>query len=162
MSEKMANDVRTQYTKAFKTIRGIVEVFPEDRWLQPHGHEYYLPCRIAYHLAVVIDNHVAGGFKDPDFSAKLPYGRWTDATAEILPDKTAFLAYFDGAVTRAEKALAELTDDALMVPAEPQRAWMGESQVGVHLYLMRELSDHTGELNKMLIENGIPDVWISR
>jgi len=28
--------------------------------------------------------------------------------------------------------------------------------------MMRELSDHTGELNKMLIENGLPDVWVSR
>ena len=162
MSEIMAGDLRTQYEKTFKTIRGIVEAFPEERWLKPHGHEYYIPCRLAYHLAVVIDNHIAGGYKDKDFANKLPYGKWSEAKAENLPDKTAFLEYFDGAVARAEKALAAITDDDLKSPLEPERAWMGASRMGMHLYMMRELSDHTGELNKMLIENGVPDVWISR
>ncbi len=162
MSDLLTNDLRMQYKKAFQTIRGIVEAFPEDRWRKPHGHDYYLPCRIAYHLAVVIGNNVANGFKDPDFSANLPYGRWTDATAEILPDKAGFLAYFDGAVSKAEQVLSVLTDDDMILPSETQRAWMGACQMGVHLYMMREISDHTGELNKMLIENGVPDVWIGR
>jgi hypothetical protein len=162
MSEILANDVRTQYKKAFQTIRGIVEAFPEERWLKPHGHDYYLPCRIAYHLAVVIDNHLAGGFKDKEFSAKLPYGRWTEATAEILPDRKEYLAYFDSAVGRAVKVLDSIADEDLSLPIEPERAWMGASRMGAYLYLLRELSDHTGELNKMLIENGVPDVWIAR
>ena len=162
MSEILANDVRLQYKRAFDTIRGIAESFPEERWREPHGHVYYIPCRIAYHLAVVIDNYVAGGFKDPDFAAKLPYGKWIEAKAEDLPDKAEFLAYFDGVLGRAEKALAALDDDILTSPIEPERARMGASQMGVHLHMMRELSDHTGELNKMLIEDGKEDVWISR
>ena len=162
MSEILANDVRAQYKKAFDTIRGIVEAFPEERWRETHGDVYYIPCRIAYHLAVVIDNHIAGGFKDPDFAARLPYGKWIEARAEDLPDKSGFLAYFDGVLGRADKALAALGDESLMSPIEPERARMGASQMGVHLYMMRELSDHTGELNKMLIEDGGQDVWISR
>jgi hypothetical protein len=162
MSDILTNDVRLQYMKTFQTIRGIVEAFPEDRWREPHGHVYYIPCRIAYHLAVVIDSHIACGFKDKDFSSKLPYGRWSEATAEILPGKTEFLDYFDGALGRADKVLSALTDDYLVSPIEPERTWMGASQMGMHLYMMRELSDHTGELNKMLIEDGIPDVWIGR
>jgi hypothetical protein len=162
MSEILANDLRAQYGKVFSTIREIVEAFPEGRWREPHGHGYYIPCRIAYHLAVVIDNHIAGGFKDKDFTDKLPYGKWIEAQAENLPDKKEFLVYLDGAIGRAEKALAALDDAGLMLPAEPERAWMGASQMGVHLYMMRELSDHTGELNKMLIEDGEQDVWISR
>lgn len=162
MSNILANDLRAQYKKVFQTIRGIAESFREDRWREPHGHDYYIPCRIAYHLAVVIDNHIAGGFKNSDFAAKLPYGRWIEATAENLPDRTEYLAYFDGVLGRAEKVLAVLTDDDLISPVEQQRAWMGASQMGVHLYMMRELSDHMGELNKMLIEDGGQDVWISR
>lgn len=162
MSEIMANDLRAQYKKAFSTIREIVETFPEDRWREPHGHAYYLPARIAYHLAVVIGNHVAGGFKDKDFASKLPYGVWIEAKAEDLPEKKEFLAYFDGVLAKAEKALAALDDESLAGPIEPERTRMGASQMGVHLYLMRELSDHTGELNKMLIEDGKPDVWISK
>ena len=162
MSEILANDLRAQYKKVFSTIRRIVEAFPEERWLEPHGNVYYIPCRIAYHLAVVIDNHIAGGFRDKDFTAKLPYGKWIEAKAENLPDRNEFLTYFDSALARAEKALALLNDDTLMSPLEPERAWMGTSQMGMHLYMMRELSDHTGELNKMLIENGKQDVWISR
>ena len=162
MSEILADDVRLQYKKAFGTIRGIVESFPEERWREPHGHVYYIPCRIAYHLAVVIDNHVAGGFKDPNFAAKLPYGKWIEAKAEDLPDNEEFLSYFDGVLRRAEQALAVLNDDILTSAIEPERARMGASQMGVHLHMMRELSDHTGELNKMLIEDGKEDVWISR
>lgn len=162
VSEVLANDVRLQYQKTFTTIRRIVETFPEDQWLQPHGDEYYLPCRIAYHLAVVIDNYVAGGYKDKDFASKLPYGKWSEATAEILPDKATYLAYLDAVLARANQALTLLNDEILLSAIEPERTWMGATQMAIHLYMMRELSDHTGELNKMLIENGLPDVWVAR
>ena len=162
MSEILANDLRLQYKKAFSTIRKIVETFSEDHWREPHGDIYYIPCRIAYHLAVVIDNYLAGGYKDKDFAAKLPYGKWIDAKAENLPDRNEFLAYFDGVLGRAEKVLSTLNDDILISAIEPERTWVGASQMGMHLYIMRELSDHTGELNKMLIEDGGQDVWIAR
>lgn len=159
MDEILANDLRLQYQRAFSIIREIVETFPEDRWRVPHGNDYYIPCRIAYHLAVVIDSIIAGGSKDKDFAAKLPYGRWIEATAEILPDRTAFLSYFDGAKSRAEKVLASLKDDILMEPIDPERTRMGSSKMGMHMQILRELADHSGELNKMLIENGKSDVW---
>ena len=57
--------------------------------------------------------------------------------------------------------MAALTDEALLIPFEPENARFGATPVGMHLYFMRELSDHTGELNKMLIENGLEDIWIS-
>ena len=162
MSSILANDVRAQYDKSFSTIRDIVEIFPKNKWLEPHGDEYYIPCRIAYHLAIFIDRMVANGFQDPDFTSKLPYGSWTEATANDLPDKTTFLSYYDEVIGRAQEVLAFLDDDILSVALEPERAWMGTSQIGAHLYSMRELSAHTGELNKMLIENGVHDVWNAR
>lgn len=162
MSKILADDVRTQYDRAFRTIREIVKAFPEGRWCEAHGDIYYIPCRIAYHLAVVIDKHVGGGFRDRNFDSKLPYGKWIEAQADRLPEKDEFLAYFDGVLGRAEKALAALDDDSLVQPIEPERIRMGASQMGVHLYMMRELSDHTGELNKMLIEDGKEDIWIAR
>ena len=162
MSKILADDLRLQYQKVFQTIRKIVESFPEQRWREPHGHEYYIPCRIAYHLAAVIDSRVAGGAKDKDFAAKLPYGKWIDAKAADLPVKSEFLAYFDAVLDRADKALTALDDEFLVSPNDSGMDWVGASQMGIHLYMMRELSDHTGELNKMLIEDGVPDVWISR
>jgi hypothetical protein len=160
MNGMLADDLRAQYDKAFRTIRGIVEAFPDARWLEPHGDDYYIPCRIAYHLAVVADNQIAGGFKDKDFASKLPYGRWIDAKAEDLPGRKEFLAYLDGVLGRAGEALALLSDEDLASPVEPERAWAGASKMGLHLYIMRELSDHTGEMNKMLIEDGGQDIWI--
>lgn len=162
MSEILANDVRTQYDRAFRTIREIVKAFPEGRWRETHGDIYYIPCRIAYHLAVVIDKHVSGGFRDRNIDSKLPYGKWIEAKADRLPEKDEFLAYLNGVFDRAEKTLAALDDDSLVQPIEQERIRMGASQMGVHLYMMRELSDHTGELNKMLIEDGKEDVWISK
>lgn len=159
MSNILTNDIRAQYDRAFATVRGIVEAFPDDRWLEPHGAVYYIPSRIAYHLAVFIDGMVAGAFKDPDFRSKAPYGLWLQATAETLPDKTAFLSYYDEVTGRAKKVLAELNDAHLTDPIEPERARMGSTQIAAHLYAMRELSAHSGELNKMLIENGKDDVW---
>ena len=159
MNEILANDLRLQYQRAFSIIREIVENFPEDRWREPHGNVYYIPCRIAYHLAVVIDGYLAGGSKDKDFAAKLPYGKWTEATAEILPERKEFLSYFDGAVSRAEKVLAGLNDDILTQPIEPERARMGSIKMGMYMQMLRELADHSGELNKMLIEDGKSDIW---
>ena len=162
MSDIAANDVRDRYDKAFATVRGILETFPEEQWLKPHGDEYYIPCRIAYHLAVFIDGYIGGNSGNPDFAAKLPYGNWKEATAETLPDKKTFVPYFEEAVKKGQKALATLTDESLLTPVAPDRVRFGATTVGMHLQFMRELSAHTGELNKMLVENGLEDVWISR
>ena len=96
-------------------------------------------------MVVVIDN-IAGRFKDLDFAAKLPYGKCIEAKAEDLPNKEEF-SYFDGVVHKAKQALTVLNDGILTSPIEPDWARMGASQMGIHLYMMREPSDHTGELN---------------
>ena len=155
----MANDVRAQYQRAFATIANIANAFPQESWLKAHGDEYYIPSRIAYHLAVFTDGMVAGGSQDPDFRAKLPFGAWMEGTAETLPTKEAFIGYFNAVVERANKALEGIDDEGLCGPIDPARARMGATQIAFHLYSMRELSAHTGELNKMLIENGIDDIW---
>ena len=163
MSDILANDVRTQYTRAFATIRGILEAFPDNKWLTPHGDDYYIPCRIAYHLAVFIDGAVGGaGRKDPEFFSKLPFGSWYEGTAETLPKKAELMKYYDEAVSRAQDELRPLTDADVTAELSPEMARMGATQIGAHLGIMRELSAHTGELNKMLIENGLEDVWVSR
>ena len=159
MSDLLANDVRKLYDRSFDTISGILDVFPESKWMEPHGDEYYIPSRIAYHLAEFIDGAVAGGFSDPEFKNKLPFGDWHNATAETLPGKDALVAYYNEAVGRAKKALATLDDDGVTALLPPEMARMGATRVGAHMGIMRELSAHTGELNKMLIENGIDDVW---
>ena len=159
MNNLMANDVKAQYDRAFATIRGIVEAFPEGKWLEPHGDAYYIPCRIAYHLAVFTDRFLAGGYKDPDFNAKLPFGNWMEATAGTLPGKPAYLSYYDTVIEKAKKELAGLDDGILASPIAPEMIRLGSSQMGVHVYAMRELSAHTGELNKMLVEDGEDDVW---
>ena len=162
MTNTAANDVRDKYDKAFATIRGILDAFPDDKWLTPHGDQYYIPCRIAYHLAVFIDGFIGGNFSKPDFAAKLPFGNWIEGTSDTLPDKKTFLPYFEDAVAKGKEALAALTDEALITPFAPDNARFGATPVGMHLQFMRELSDHTGELNKMLVENGLDDIWISR
>ncbi|MDR0819888.1 MAG: hypothetical protein LBN43_10005 [Oscillospiraceae bacterium] len=158
--QNLSDDVRAQYNGAFATIRGIAEAFPENKWLESHGDVYYIPSRIAYHLAVFIDSNIAGWSKDPDFASKLPFGSWKDGNAGTLPDKKAYLAYYDEVIARAQKVLATLDDDSVTATLEPEKARFSTSQLGVHLYNMRELSAHSGELNKMLIENGIDDVWV--
>jgi len=159
MSDILANDVRTQYEKAFATIKGIVEAFPEDKWLVPHGDVYYIPSRIAYHLASFIDGLIAGGYSDPDFRSKLPFGAWIDGTPETLPNKKAFIGYYDEVIGRANKVLSALDDAKVTEQLPADMARFGATQIGAHLRNMRELSAHTGELNKMLIENGIDDIW---
>ena len=162
MSSLLANDVRAQYEKALTNIQKVVEAFPEGRWLEPHGDEYYIPCRIAYHLAITIDGQIAGGNQNPDFMSKLPFGSLRDATAETLPAKPVYFAYLEEAIGRAKTALAGIDDESLAAPNDSQREWMGASQIAKHMYMMSELSVHTGELNKMLVENGIDDIWVAR
>ena len=159
MSSILADDIRLHYERAFSTIHGIIEAFPEDRWLEPHGDEYYIPSRIAYHLVGYIDFRIAGGSRDPDYKSKLPFGSWQDGTPETLPCKDSLMAYYDGVLEKAQSELAALDDDGLSAPIEPERARLGTSQIAAHISAMRELSAHTGELNKMLIENGKDDIW---
>jgi len=159
MSDLLANDVRNMFDRAFATVRAIIEAFPEDKWLKPHGDEYYIPSSIAYHIASFMDGAVAGGFKDPDFRAKLPFGEWHGITADKLPSKSALLAYYIEAEERSKKALSAITDADVTAALPPEMARMGATQLGAYMGWMREISDHTGEMNKMLVENGIDDIW---
>ena len=159
MSDILANDVRKIFDRTFATARAIFEVFPEDKWLVPHGDEYYIPSSIAYHIASFIDGAVAGGFKDPEFRSKLPFGEWHGITPDRLPGKGAFLAYYDEVEARAKNALSAITDADVTAALPPEMARMGATQLGAYLAWVREVADHTGEMNKMLIENGIDDIW---
>ena len=159
MSNTLANDLRAQYEKVFATVRGILETFPDDKWLETHGDEYYIPSRIAYHVVEFIDGVVAGGFKDPGFRDNLPFGSWHTGTPETLPSRSALISYFEGVLSRAHIALAAIDDDVLMAPMPPEMARMGAIGMSAHLMAMREVSAHTGELNKMLVEDGKDDVW---
>jgi len=162
MSSTLANDLRTQYDKVFATVRGILETFPDDKWLVAHGDEYYIPSRIAYHITEFIDGMLAGGFKDPGFRDKARFGPWHTGTPETLPGRTALLAYFDEVIDRAKNELAAIDDEKLMAPMPPEMARMGAIGMSAHFMALREISAHTGEMNKMLIENGKDDVWVSR
>ena len=159
MSNIMANDLRAQYDRAFKTVRGILDAFPDDKWMEPHGDVYYIPSRIAYHLTEFIDGVVAGGFKDPEFRNKLPFGPWHTGTRDTLPGRNALITYFEEVTARANKELAGIDDTFLASPLPQEMSRMGTTQISAHLLTMREISAHTGELNKMLIENGKDDVW---
>ena len=162
MSSILANALRAQYEKAFATVRGILDTFPDDKWMEPHGDVYYIPSRIAYHLTEFIDGVVGGGFKDPEFRNKLPFGPWHTGTAETLPSRIALISYFEEVISRANNELAAI-DDATLASAMPEEmARLGTTRISAHLLTMREISAHTGELNKMLIENGKDDVWVSR
>ncbi|MCL2125124.1 MAG: DinB family protein [Oscillospiraceae bacterium] len=162
MSNSMANDLRTQYDRTFATVKGILETFPDDKWLEEHGDEYYIPSRIAYHIVEFIDGMVAGGHKDPNFRDKLPFGSWHDATAATLPGRAALLSYFEEVLVRAQKELAEIDDEGLQALLPPEMARMGATRISAHFMALREIAAHTGEMNKMLIENGKDDVWVSR
>ena len=162
MSNILANDLRAQYAKAFATVRGILDTFPDDKWMEPHGDVYYIPSRIAYHLTEFIDGVVGGGYKDPEFRNNLPFGPWHTGTPETLPSRPALITYFEEVIGRANKEL-EAVDDAFLASAMPEElARMGAARISAHILAMREISAHTGELNKMLIENGKDDVWVSR
>ena len=162
MSNVLSDNLRFHYDKVFATVRGILETFPDDKWLIPHGDDYYIPSRIAYHLVGFIDGVVAGGMKDPGFRDKAPFGPWHTGTAETLPSRTALIEYFNGVVGRAEAELATIDDEKLTAPLPEEMARMGPHMMSTHIMSMREIAAHTGELNKMLIENGLEDVWVSR
>jgi len=163
MGNILSNDIRKQYYKTFENVRKIIEAFPKDKWLVPHGDEYYIPSRIAYHSVEFIDGLLVGGFKDPElFFSKLPFGSWYEGTAETLPSQEALLGYYDEVFGRAKTLLEALDDEALAAPLEVDRPHIGTCQMGLHMYMMRELAAHTGELNKMMIENGLDDIWVSR
>ena len=159
MSNILADELRAKYEKSFATVKGILETFPDDKWLVPHGDEYYIPSRIAYHITEFIDGFVAGGMKDPGFRDKLPFGPWQTGTPETLPGKAALISYFEGVVGRARNELVAVNDESLLTPLPEQMARIGSVEMGKHLTAMREIAAHTGELNKMLIENGKDDIW---
>ena len=157
--DKLANDVRRVFDRAFATARATIATFPEDKWLEPHGDEYYIPSSIAYHIASFIDGAVAGGYKEPDFRSKLPWGDWHGITRDRLPGKAELLEYYDGVAARAKKALYSVTTEDISVELPPEMARMGSTQLGAYMGWIREITAHTGEMNKMLIEHGKDDIW---
>ncbi len=159
MENVLANDVRTSYERAFATVKAIAEAFPADKWLIAHGDDYYIPSRIAYHIAEFIDGALAGGFADPDFGKKLPFGSWYEGTAETLPPKDKFISYFDEVIGRANAELSKMTDAEITKVNPPEQSRFGATGLAVQLHHIREIAAHTGELNKMLIENGLDDIW---
>ena len=162
MNNILSNELRIQYGRVFATVKAIIDAFPESKWLEPHGDIYYIPSRIAYHIVEYIRGAVLGEFKDPDFRDKSPFGSWMTEDFKTLPNKDALIGYFTEVTTKAQGLLESLVDENLSLPMIPEMARFGSYQFSLHLAAMREISAHTGELNKMLVENGIDDIWISR
>jgi len=152
MGNVLSDEIRAYYTKVFNTITGVVADFPDDKWLVPHGDDYYIPSRIAYHIAQVIGGGLGG-------LTEAPWGRWIESGADTLPDKAAFLPYLDKCIGKAKEAISSLTDEDLSKPGDKDKPWLGAIGLGKHLTMMREISAHTGELNKMRIEDGLEDIW---
>jgi len=152
MGNVLSDEIRVCYEKVFGTISEVVADFPNVRWLAPHGDDYYLPCRIAYHIAVVLGNRIGG-------VTEFPWGRWIEADASQLPEKAAFLPWMNMCFDKAREALSALTDEDLTKPGDKDKPLLGTIELGRHLTMMREISAHTGELNKMRVEDGLEDIW---
>jgi hypothetical protein len=160
MGNRIAGDLKKQYEGVFRTLRAIAGAYPEAGWRRPHGDDYLIPCRILYHIALCIRYHILAGFEDPAYYDTLPWGRWNLAGVEDLPGMDEFKQYMEGILSQAETEISKLDDGALMLPPEEGRAWAGGTRLAVHMYLMREFSDHIGELNAMMLQDGAADtVW---
>lgn len=158
MAVKLAGEIGKQYDSAFRTLREIVRAYPEAGWRKPHGDDYLVPCRIAYHLALCIEYEILSGFRDQGRNFHPPFGEWLETKAGALPGKGDFMVYLDGVLARAETEVGGLSDGGLDLPSEPEQAWAGACRMSLHLYMLRELSAHCGELNAMLVQDGAEDV----
>ncbi len=148
MIEPLKNALWHQFGAAIDMLENAIRVCPDhvwgDRTLQP---EFWYT---AYHTLFYLDLYLSGtdaGFQPPD-----PFTLDEMDERGLLPDrvytKEELLRYLEHGRAKCRATIAGLAD--LAFERQSGFSWLDMSMFAVHLYNMRHVQHHAGQLNVLL------------
>lgn len=148
MIEPLKNALWHQFGAAIDMLENAMRVCPDhvwgDRTLQP---EFWYT---AYHTLFYLDLYLSGtdaGFQPPD-----PFTLDELDERGLLPDrvytKEELLRYLEHGRAKCRTTIAGLVD--LAFERQSGFSWLDMSMFAVHLYNMRHVQHHAGQLNVLL------------
>jgi hypothetical protein len=159
MNSPFARALLGQFEAALAMLRRCVQACPEDQWDLPIAK--YPFWVVAYHTLYCTDGYLIASERDwkphpvfhpggmADIDAEYPTKRFTQAE---------LLAYIDFCRQRAHEVLAAETDESLAGASGFAR--LKFSRAELHLYNIRHIQHHTGQLGAFLGRLKIASPWV--
>jgi uncharacterized damage-inducible protein DinB len=150
--------VRSQMEAGLWMLRRILDACPDGQWDAPVG--IYPFWAVAYHVLCFVDVYAAADNEswtpDPDIH---PLGR--EELEREHPsrrfEREELLSYLDRCRSLVRRSLAAETDESLAGPSG--FAHLPFSRAELHLYSLRHLQHHTGQLSAHLRRAGVATPW---
>ncbi len=143
-----------QFVAAIDMLENAIVACPDalwgDRAQQP---EFWYTT---FHALFYLDLYLSGTEKG--FSPPPPFTLDEMDERGLLPDrvysKAELLAYLKRGREKCRRTMSALTDE--MLEQRCGFSWLDISQVEIHLYNMRHVQHHAGQLNTLLRQHAVP------
>jgi hypothetical protein len=154
--------VRGQFEAALAMLAACIDRCPPALWDEPIGK--YPFWQVAYHTLCFADCYLA-----PEDAAWTPQegpgGLHPRGRAELEDEypsrrfeQAELAGYAELCLARLRQTLAAETDEALAGPSG--FSWLPFTRAELHLYNLRHIQHHTGQLSAFLHRHGIETRWV--
>ena len=160
MDADLKAGVWRQYGAAIDMLEDAITLCPDNLWTvvlwdDPDDAQYGQFWFVAYHTLFWTDLYLHGSYQT--FAPPPPFVRGQ------LPDqpytRDQILTYLHHCRQKCQAAIEALTDETANRLCTYE--WIEASYLEMQLYAMRHVQEHTGQLNLVLGQHGIPDVdWV--
>jgi hypothetical protein len=150
--------LESQYRAALEMLRGAIDGFPGELWnATDHGNRTW---RIAYHALFYADLYLSPSEEEfAGWEHAIPHANFMDAPiGERHNTGEELLDYADTIATRLGQAIA-----ALPMERASGFEWLPFSRLELHIYNIRHIKHHAGQLIERLRASGEQGVeWVGR
>jgi hypothetical protein len=159
MQSLIAGALLGQYEAALAMLRHCIRSCPEDQWDLPIAkYPFWL---VAYHTLYCTDGYLMASEHDWKPHAVFQPGGMVDIDAEYPTKRftqAELLAYVEHCHDRARAVLGSETNQTLEGPSGFAR--LKFSRAELHLYNLRHIQHHTGQLGAALGRQKIGSPWV--
>src|SRR5574341_1579603 len=158
--------ITRQYEAALSMLKACVDRCPETVW-NSKGANYKF-CQLVFHTLIFTDLYL--GHEDEEAFRRQPYHlqhqdvfadyeEFEDQLPVRLYDKPAILAYLEHCRNKVSEVMPAETEDSLNTPAITRPSL---SRAELHVYNIRHIQHHTGQLSLRLRVDANEDMrWVS-
>jgi hypothetical protein len=158
-----------QFGSSISMLENALEACPDELWSYEISSDPSAPpgfsqlWYVGYHALLYLDLYLSGEMKG--FAPPAPFSSRELDTAAGLPDrpyhKEELLAYLDYCFNKGRATIQALTDEK--AGERCGIPWLDLSYFELHLYNMRHVQEHAGQLGLVLGQKGIEvSHWVSR
>ncbi|MCA9288472.1 MAG: DinB family protein [Phycisphaerales bacterium] len=162
----VAAAITSQFEAALAMLEGCIDKCPDDRWdaQPPEAVAKYPFWQVAYHTLCFVDCYLSHGLDA--FEYRTGPGGLHPAGEKELSDEYPSRRFERDELTRyiaicrekLREAMAAETTESLAAPSG--FSWLPFSRLELHLYNLRHLAHHTGQLTAYLRRFGVETKWV--